>query len=373
VGGVVPQPGDDVEISTQHFPGVTVSSAVTLTTISCSTNLILSSSTAALALGDNASLQASIVATLTFENDATLVVSTNSVLTVGTVRDTGRPGADNRITGPGTVTVLQFIDLRGCAFELSGADIVFANQMYAFTTPVAPLASGVCSCARGYTPVCGVDGRTYVNECQLACSGVALARQGDCGTLVGMRFPGVNSQPVATVSPSPPAASGAVSFDLSIADQPNPPQYRTVGTVLPSATPPTTTNTDATGATDAILAVLRDAWTIAAPTLITPPSVVSGACGAGRLVIDTATLTLADGVEFLHGDDAAATSVVVSGGGHIDARGDIALPAVFVAAGGRLTMQVGLVQSRSLASANHHLLCRCYRTLTHSSFLPSLL
>ncbi|KAL0861795.1 hypothetical protein ABMA27_009269 [Loxostege sticticalis] len=37
-----------------------------------------------------------------------------------------------------------------------------------------------CFCSLYYAPVCGVNGCTYGNDCQLACANVKLAYPGEC-------------------------------------------------------------------------------------------------------------------------------------------------------------------------------------------------
>jgi hypothetical protein len=43
-------------------------------------------------------------------------------------------------------------------------------------------SDGSCVCPRIYRPVCGVDGRTYSNNCEANCAGIAIAHDGACET-----------------------------------------------------------------------------------------------------------------------------------------------------------------------------------------------
>jgi len=52
-------------------------------------------------------------------------------------------------------------------------------------TITVPEASGACQCTYQYEPICGSDGNTYGNECQLKCekeknSALTIAKKGQC-------------------------------------------------------------------------------------------------------------------------------------------------------------------------------------------------
>merc|ERR1712098_296712 len=46
-----------------------------------------------------------------------------------------------------------------------------------FIEPEPPIP---CKCPKRYEPRCGVDGKTYANECLIGCQGVKQACQGEC-------------------------------------------------------------------------------------------------------------------------------------------------------------------------------------------------
>lgn len=79
------------------------------------------------------------------------------------------------------------LENRGCQDNLS---CTFTNQDG--TTRQGPLYSGeegvcsntiLCRCAAVHNPMCGTDGRTYNNPCDLGCRGIPLAHEGACGAV----------------------------------------------------------------------------------------------------------------------------------------------------------------------------------------------
>lgn len=56
-----------------------------------------------------------------------------------------------------------------CALDCVGVEMAYTGE-----------CRHLCPCPRIYKPVCGQDGKTYPNQCELNCAGVALFQEGAC-------------------------------------------------------------------------------------------------------------------------------------------------------------------------------------------------
>ena len=68
----------------------------------------------------------------------------------------------------------------------SEATLCGADEYCRMSPTAQPGEAGICAkppdaaCMRVYEPVCGVDGKTYPNDCHAARSGVNVAHEGAC-------------------------------------------------------------------------------------------------------------------------------------------------------------------------------------------------